>query len=131
MSQRLIIDTNAYADFMRGKGWVHVFRHASELVLPIIVVAELRAGFRHGTRAQQNEQALARFLASPRVSVCVPDDATTHHYASLYHQLRTQGTPIPLNDLWISALTIQSGAWLCSNDAHFDNLPQIPRLPRS
>lgn len=128
MSQRLILDTNAYSDFMRGTDWVFPFRHASELHLPIIVVAELRAGFRNGSKTQQNEQTLAAFIASPRVRVCAPNAATTHHYASLYHQLRTQGTPIPLNDLWISALAIQTGAWLCTKDSHFDHLPQIPRL---
>jgi predicted nucleic acid-binding protein len=43
-------------------------------------------------------------------------------------QLRRQGTPIPAHDLWIAALAAQHGALLCTQDAHFQNLPQIPRV---
>ena len=32
---------------------------------------------------------------------------TTHHYAYLYRQLRTAGSPIPTNDLWIAAIVVQ------------------------
>jgi hypothetical protein len=41
---------------------------------------------------------------------------------------RRQGTPIPTNDLWIAALVVQHGLHLFARDAHFDRLPQIPRL---
>ncbi len=44
------------------------------------------------------------------------------------HQLRRQGTPIPTNDLWIAALVVQHQLHLFARDAHFDRLPQIPRL---
>ena len=39
-----------------------------------------------------------------------------------------QGTPIPINDVWIAALVLQHGATLHSLDADFDTLPQLPRL---
>jgi predicted nucleic acid-binding protein len=64
---------------------------------------------------------------SPRVRVLWADDATTHHFANLFRQLRAQGTPIPTNDLWIAALCVQQELTLASRDAHFDSLPQIPR----
>jgi predicted nucleic acid-binding protein len=71
---------------------------------------------------------LTRFLNSPRVRVLYTDEQTTHHYASLFRQLRDQGTPIPTNDLWIAALVIQHDLILCSRDRHFDALPQIARI---
>ncbi|HSN82272.1 MAG TPA: PIN domain-containing protein [Polyangiales bacterium] len=52
-------------------------------------------------------------------------DATTHHYAALYRQLRQQGTPMPTNDLWIAALCIEHGASLCTRDVHFSKLAQL------
>ena len=50
---------------------------------------------------------LQRFLGSPRVSILLPDEQTTHHYAQLYQQLRKKGVAIPTNDLWIAALVVQ------------------------
>lgn len=52
---------------------------------------------------------------------------TTHHYARLFRQLRTAGTPIPTNDIWIAALVIQHDIALYSRDAYFDVLPQLLR----
>ena len=63
----------------------------------------------------------------PRVEVLFPTAATTRQYAQLYLQLRTQGTPIPANDLWIAALVLENDVHLVSRDAHFDRLPQLPR----
>ena len=89
---------------------------------------ELRAGFSGGTRTRENEASLVRFLDSRRVDLILADEDTTHHYARLFHQLRRQGTPIPTNDLWIAALVVQHDLHLFARDAHFDHLPQIPRL---
>jgi predicted nucleic acid-binding protein len=62
------------------------------------------------------------------VQVLFADDATTHQYAALFRQLRRQGTPIPINDLWIAALVVQHGLALCDRDRHFDRLPQLARV---
>ena len=34
---------------------------------------------------------------------------------------------IPTNDLWIAALVVQHNLVLCTSDAHFQQLPQIPK----
>ena len=62
------------------------------------------------------------------VGVLYADEQTTHYYASIYRQLRKQGTPIPTNDMWIAALVLQHSLVLLARDAHFDALPQLPRL---
>ena len=75
------LDTNAYSDFMRGVAErVEIIRTVQALVLPFIVLGELRAGFAAGNRESTNAANLQRFLASPRVSVLLPDEQTTHHY---------------------------------------------------
>lgn len=43
-------------------------------------------------------------------------------------ELRTQGTPIPTNDLWIAALVVEHGLTLYTRDRHFEHLPQLPLL---
>jgi tRNA(fMet)-specific endonuclease VapC len=125
---RLALDTNRYTDLCRGAAEVvTLVEHAEAVFLPFVVLAELRAGFAIGTRGAENERVLRGFLRKPGVAVLFADDQTTHHYATIFRQLRQQGTPIPTNDLWISALVLQHDLVLCARDRHFDHLPQITR----
>lgn len=125
----VVLDTNRYRDFCEGDPHtVTICRRSDRIALPYVVLAELRAGFRCGTKVSENEQVLVRFLNKPRVEVLYPDESTTFVYAELYRQLRSQGTPIPTNDLWIASLAVQHDRILCSRDAHFKNLPQIPTV---
>ena len=126
---RLALDTNRYTDLCRGdRVVVEVVELADEVWLPFIVLGELRAGFAVGSQGPRNEAILRRFLLKPGVSVLYADEQTTHHYASLYRQLRKQGTPIPTNDMWIAALVLQHSLTLYDRDLHFDALPQLARV---
>jgi tRNA(fMet)-specific endonuclease VapC len=126
---RVALDTNRYVDFAKGDPQTQaVLQRAAEIFLPLIVIAELRAGFQSGSRSADNERNLTQFINSRRVTILYPDDDTTHHYARLYSQLRRQGTPIPTNDIWIAALVIQHELFLFARDRHFDHIPQIPMV---
>lgn len=122
----VVIDTNAYSGFLRGDAKaVNVLRTAHEIHLPLIVLAELLAGFTAGTRLKKNREELARFMASPRVHMLKPDEKTAQHYADVYAALRAQGTPIPTNDLWIAALARQHRMPLLTFDVHFSAVPGL------
>lgn len=126
---RLALDTNRYVDFCRDvEGSAEMLERAETIHVPFVVLAELRAGFAVGTRGPHNEQVLRRFLMRPGVSPLFPDEQTTHHYASVYRQLRSQGTPIPTNDMWTAALVLQHDLVLYARDSHFDHLPQLVRV---
>jgi len=126
---RLALDTNRYVDFCRGvPEAADRIQEAERIYLPFVSLAELRAGFRWGTRPPQNERVLTRFLNSSRVRVLYADEQTTHHYARLIHQLRQQATPIPTNDIWIASLALQNDLPLFARDAHFDHIPQLVRV---
>jgi tRNA(fMet)-specific endonuclease VapC len=126
---RIALDTNRYADLCRGREVTARLVATAEMVfLPFVVVAELRAGFALGRRSAENERVLRRFLLKEGVQVLFADDQTTLHYAGLFRQLRLQGTPIPTNDIWISALVLQHNAVLHDRDRHFDHLRQIVRI---
>jgi tRNA(fMet)-specific endonuclease VapC len=126
---RVALDTNRYVDLCKGREeTLRLVSSAEAVFLPFVVVAELRAGFALGKRTEENERVLRRLLLKPGVSVLFPDDQTTHHYAVAFRQLRTQGTPIPTNDLWIAALVLQHNLRLHDRDRHFDRLPQIVRV---
>lgn len=129
MAVKLALDTNRYTDLCRGDvGVVQTVELADEVWLPFIVLGELRAGFVVGNQGPRNEAVLRRLLMRPGVGVLYADEQTTHHYASIFRQLRKQGTPIPTNDMWIAALVLQHSLVLCARDVHFDALPQLPRV---
>lgn len=129
MAIDVAIDTNRYRDFVDAVPTaVRIFRKASRICVPLIVVAELRAGFAVGSRGRENERIFEQFLQRERVEILMPTMETTRGYAQLFRQLREAGTPIPTNDIWIAAITIQHDLFLFSRDEHFNALPQIPRL---
>jgi len=126
---RIALDTSRYTDFCRGESEVGgVLESASVVFLPFVVLGELRAGFAAGRHGADNERVLRRFLMKEGVRPLYADDQTTHHYASVFRQLREQGTPIPTNDMWIAALALQHNLVLYSRDGHFDHLRQLTRL---
>ena len=85
----------------------------------------MKAGFAAGSKQQANEAVLQQFLAKPTVQLLLPTRETADHYARLYSQLRTAGTPIPINDIWIAALALQHDLLLITRDPHFKRIPQL------
>jgi tRNA(fMet)-specific endonuclease VapC len=126
---RVALDTNRYVDLCKGRvETVTLLEEAEVVVLPFVVLGELRAGFALGRREAENERTLRRFLLKEGVEVLFADDQTTHHYAAVFRQLRKQGTPIPTNDMWLAALVLQHNLVLHARDKHFDHLPQVIRV---
>lgn len=119
----VLIDTNAYAAFMLGDApVVEVLAHAERILLVTIVMGELLGGFAAGSRESKNRAELARFVDSPRVEVVPLTPQTADSYALVYAGLRRKRQPIPTNDLWIAASTLEHGAALLTRDAHFSNV---------
>ena len=125
---RIALDTNRYVDLCKGVAESgEIVATAEQVFLPFVVLAELRAGFALGRRAAENERVLRLFMLKSGVHVLYADEQTTHHYASVFRQLRRQGTPIPTNDIWVATLVLQHNLSLHARDRHFDHLPQIMR----
>jgi tRNA(fMet)-specific endonuclease VapC len=126
---RILLDTNSLTDVFRGDATlIRTVELANEVWLPLIAVAEIKAGFLVGRRSAANEALLLAFLQLPHVDVVYADHETTEIYARLFLQLRRAGTPIPTNDLWIASLAVQHQLCLVTRDRHFDKLPQILKM---
>jgi tRNA(fMet)-specific endonuclease VapC len=126
---KVALDTNRYVDLCKGVDeTVSLLEEAEAILVPFVVLGELRAGFVQGRRQADNERTLRQFLLKDGVHVLFADDQTTHHYASVFRQLRKQGTPIPTNDIWLAALVLQHNLALHARDKHFDHLPQLVRV---
>lgn len=117
---RLCLDTSAYSHFQRGHVEVVALLDSTEWVgVPSIVLGELRAGFRLGSRERENDEMLARFLANPSVHELPVDGDVAHQYADIVVALREAATPIPANDIWIAATAARAGATVLTFDEHF------------
>ena len=126
---RLLLDSNAYSEFMRGNRQVReLVRTAEELLLSAVVVGEQLFGFRQGQRFEQNLAELRSFLESPYVSFIPVGPVTADRYSRIMASLKAKGRPIPTNDVWIAAHAIETGADLLSADTHFEQVDGIAWL---
>ena len=124
--KRILLDTSAYSHLMRGNKKIsELLDEADEVFLCAIVVGELCAGFKRGSKEQDNKSVLKDFLSVPNVGVLSIDDSTAERYAIILDFLKKCGTPIPTNDIWIAASVMQHGLVLLTSDQHFSLLPHI------
>jgi len=121
-----VLDTSAYAALCRGHEQVHEWvARAATVVVPAVVLGELEAGFELGARARANRVALTDFLAEPWVSELPLSRSAARQYGRLFAELRRAGTPLPVNDIWIAAATLDCGGHLLTLDADFDRMPRL------
>ena len=126
MEVRVALDTNRLTDLFQGDAELaDRLGQCDEVWIPLIVLAEIKAGFLGGTQQHRNEALLQSFLAKPTAGVLIPARETAEHYARLFLQLKRAGTPVPDNDLWIAALVLQHDLQLITRDRHFKNIPQL------
>lgn len=123
---RLVLDTSAYSWMRSGhEGVLDLVAAAEIVILPVTVLGELEAGFELGGRQRENRTTLAEFLAEPFVSVRAVTPDTARRYGQIFAQLRRAGTPVPVNDIWIAASTLDCGGHLLTFDGHFESIPAI------
>lgn len=123
---KVLLDSNAYAQLMRGREQVtRIVRRAEEVLLSTVVLGELLYGFRHGSRYERNARGMRAFLDNPYVALVPVGETTADRYSRIAASLRAKGRPIPTNDLWIAAHAMETGADLVSADRHFEHVDGI------
>ena len=124
--KRILLDTSAYSHLMRGNREIaKLLDEADEVLFSAIVIGELLAGFKCGSKEQQNKAILKDFLSVINVGIHSIDEETAERYAVIFAYLKKSGNPIPTNDIWIAAGAMQHGLVLITSDLHFSILPQI------
>jgi tRNA(fMet)-specific endonuclease VapC len=121
-----VLDTSAYYGFNRGdarlKKW---FRAENDILVPLMVVGELRAGFATGNKRAENEALLQRFLDTPGVRAVTLTEATTKLFAEIYLSLRRAGKPIGTNDMWIAASALEHDCELLTLEKDFARVADL------
>jgi tRNA(fMet)-specific endonuclease VapC len=120
---KLLLDTNAYVGFKRNiTNLVEIITGAEWILFSPVVLGELMFGFRNGTKFKENMKDLDRFLQHDVVEVAQIGKTTSDRYSRIAAQLKRKGTPIPGNDIWIAAQTMEFGAELITSDRHFNKI---------
>jgi len=119
----LLLDTNAITALFQGETDVlDAVAKADCVYASAIVIGELEAGFRGGSRYALNLAILNRFLAKTTVEVLPVSRATGECFGRIKQALKAKGTPIPINDIWLAAQSMETGAVLVSYDSHFEKV---------
>jgi len=103
------LDTNAYRKLLEGKDeWLlQLMERADKVFLPVVVLGELLAGFKGGSKEKRNRDVLEKFLLETSVEVLDIGRET----AEVYGEVK--------NDLWIASRVIEIGSVLVTYDKHF------------
>jgi tRNA(fMet)-specific endonuclease VapC len=124
--KKILLDTNAYTALMAGDVAVlNALATAEITYLSIFVIAELFSGFKGGLKEKQNRELFDRFLGKPTVRILSATMETAEIFATVKDFLRTADTPIPINDVWIAAHSLETGSVLISFDRHFEGIPGL------
>jgi tRNA(fMet)-specific endonuclease VapC len=125
---RVALDTNRLTDLLRGdSALAERLGGCEEVWIPLIVLAEIKAGFYGGDQQHRNQGLLQKVLSKSTVGVLLPGRETAEQYARLFVQLKRAGTPVPDNDLWIAAMALEHDLLLITRDRHFARIPQLLR----
>jgi tRNA(fMet)-specific endonuclease VapC len=126
----LCLDTNVIIAIMTGRSTTAIRRLREEIargrriLIPSIVVHELRFGVAKSTRRASNEQAVDSFLAPYETPSF--DLADAAEAADIRMHLHRRGTPIGPYDVLIAAQARRRGATLVT--ANVREFRRVPRL---
>ena len=126
---KVVLDTNGYSVLARGSRAIATLLESVDgIIVPAVVVGELMYGFLKGTRCAENEAALNQFLEQSGVSFQPVTRGIAERYGYVKAALKTRGTPIPEDDIWIAATALETGSRLLSYDGHFDKVGGLVRI---
>ena len=70
MSDRIVLDTNAYSELLRGdQDVLDALSVAERSYMPVTVIGELYSGFRGGNMEKRNRKQLKQFLGKSSVKI--------------------------------------------------------------
>lgn len=128
--KNILLDTNCYTALLSGdKKVFNVLTTADKVWMSSVVLGELYAGFKGGTKFQANYSLLESFLTKATVHIIDVSQETAEIFGELKFRLKKAGTPLPINDVWISAHVMETGSVLISHDQHFTQVAGLRYWP--
>lgn len=126
MSGKYILDTNiVIALFAADESVQKHIAAAKEIFVPATVIGELFFGAFKSTHLEENISRIEKFALFNTVLSC--GVGTGKEYGRIKSLLKKKGSPIPENDIWIAALTMEYDLTLVTRDEHFTNIDGLRR----
>ncbi len=118
MNGNFLLDTNiVIALFDNDKDVLANLQSVDNVLVPSVVIGELYYGAFNSGKQKENIKRINDFRNDANILSC--DAETGKHYGKIKKELKDKGNPIPENDIWIAALSIQYGIELITRDKHF------------
>lgn len=115
-----IADTSAIVLLLRRNPQVERKVEGKNLAITFVTFAEINLGILKASnpvaafeRCQEVFVGLQVFHGSGKTPV---------HYALIYHDLERRGKMIPINDIWIAAIALETGLPILARDEHFSRV---------
>lgn len=122
------LDTNTIVFCLRGKSAKVMQRlhttPASEVRVPMQVLAELRVGAAKSAKSVENAAKVESFIKP--YSVLWPDESIVTHYVAIRCALEAKGQCISEADLWIASTARSRGDVVVTNNV--DEFMRVPGL---
>ncbi len=121
MNGKYILDTNIVIAMLSGEKSV-VGRAAAtdEFYITSTIAGEMFYRAYNSANVDENMQRIESFLIDAVSLPC--DERTSRIYGEIKSLLRRKGRPIPENDIWIAASTMQHSLTLVTRDVHFNDV---------
>ncbi len=118
---KYLLDTSVVADLLRGSiDLKSLFGEAAQFYLCGITLGELYYGASVSARPEYQRQVIDTLVGHYRL---LPFGRSVQiAYAQIKRFLRSQGTPIPENDVWVASLACAYRLPLLTKDRHFEVL---------
>jgi len=119
-----ILDTNIVVAWLNGDlSIADKVDKAAAVYIPLIVAGELYYGALYSTQVQKNLGKIAQLIS--RYHTLSINEETALFYGRIKASLRKKGTPVPENDIWISAIALQNDLPVVTKDKHFKEIDNL------
>lgn len=124
MSGSFLLDTNIIIGlFARDKKIINRLLKVESVFIPSIVIGELFYGAYNSKKTKDNVEKINRLYRESNVLDITA--ITGDYYGQIKKDLKTRGTPLPENDIWIASIAQQYGLTLVTRDKHFERIEGI------
>ena len=120
----IVADTNIFIDLMKGNEAIaKKLESFDEVYLSPVVLVELYFGAYRSANPEKHLRKIA--IAIQESKLLTIDAATAELFVTIKLALFAKGNPIPENDIWIAATSLQHQLPLYTSDKHFAEVEGI------
>jgi predicted nucleic acid-binding protein len=134
-TRRALADTSIFIGFEAERFDADKFADF-EWGISAVTLGELRLGVLQAKDPETSSRRLSTYQLAQRFEAMTIDESVSDAWALLVSRLRAAGRKMPINDSWIAATAIAHDIPLVTQDADYDDLPdveviRIPGRPRA